>query len=1173
MTSSFVHLHNHTEFSLLDGAARIDELVGQAAAMGMPAIAVTDHGVMYGAVDFYKACKKHGVKPILGAELYVATRTRFQKDSRDHDFNHHLTVVAETQTGYQNLLKLVTAGWLEGYYYRPRVDTELLAQLSEGLIATSGCLGGEVCTALNQDRWDHAVQTAGRYKEIFGPDNYFIELQDHGLPEQKKVNPLLLDLAKHAGLRVVATNDLHYTKREDSKAHDVLLCIQTGKTMNDPGRFKFDAEEFYLKSAEEMRALFAHVPEACDVTLEIGERCNVELTFGKLHLPPYTPPTGEPQEAYLRRLVDEGAAKRYGSPLSAEVRDRVSHELEIIISMGFAGYFLIVADLIAFAKRSGIRVGPGRGSAAGSVVSYCLEITDLDPLRWGLIFERFLNPERRQMPDIDMDFDDRRRGEMIRYVSEKYGEDHVAQIVTFATIKGKQAIRDAARVLDYPYAVGDRLAKMYPPSILGKDAPLAACFDKSVAWPEPGHNDAYPNASDLRKTYEEDEISRNVIDIARSLEGLRRQYSVHAAGVVIGAEPLANFMPLQRTDDDHGGIVTQYEMKAVEELGLLKMDFLGLRNLTVIEDTLANLRKTRGIELDIDNPPLDDRKTYEMLSAGDTIAVFQLESPGMRELCKRLRPDRFEDVMALVALYRPGPLGEKMHIEYANRKHGVKKVEYLHADLAPVLEKTYGIICYQEQCLEIAVNMAGFTMAEADTLRKAIGKKVGDIMRAQREKFVNGCVGKDYSKELAEKLWEMIDHFSGYGFNASHACGYAFIAFQTAYLKAHYPVEYMAALLTSVRANQDRSALYLAECRSLGIKVFPPDVNESEADFTPTVEGGIRFGLAAVRNVGANVVAAIVRARADRPFASFADFVHRVDPIALNKRVVEALTKAGAFDSLGLDRSTLLTISVDKGLVLADRAAQMMDAAAEQRRNEQIGQFSLFGGSEEAHGQPMAELRSNGEELPQTILLAAEKEMLGVYVSHHPLLSVEGALRASTDLRVADAAAAPQGFARTAGGIVTRLTRRFTKKGEAMAIFTLEDLDGAIEVVVFPSVYQKAEALLANDVIVCVKGKIEVRDESEPPKLVAIDIWRPNLEAGGDPLVLRIPATSCTPVLIDKLKETLHAHPGLTPVHVHLEGGGKPKVLRLSDQFRVERRNGLYAEIKSLLGSGATIER
>ncbi len=1168
--NSFVHLHNHSEYSLLDGAARIDELFAEAARMDMPALALTDHGVMYGAVDFYRAGKRHGVKPILGAEFYVATRSRFQKEAREKDSNHHLTIVAENQQGYENLLLLVTAGWLEGYYYRPRVDREILAELAGGLIATSGCLGGEICTALSQGRVGDAEAAAGSYRDIFGPDGFFIELQDHGLPEQRKVNPMLLELAKKLGLRTVATNDLHYTKREDAAAHDVLLCLQTGKTMNDPGRFKFDAEEFYLKSPQEMRELFAEVPSACDVTLEIAERCNVELEFGNLHLPPFTPPTGETQEAYLRRLVDQGAHDRYGDPFAPEVRERIEHELSIILPMGFAGYFLIVADLIAFARSKGIRVGPGRGSAAGSVVSYCLRITDLDPLKYGLIFERFLNPERRQMPDIDMDFDERRRSEVIRYVTDKYGEDRVAQIVTFATIKGKQAIRDAARVLDLPYGVGDRLAKMYPPSILGKDAPLAACFDRGVGWPDPGRNDAFPNSSDLRKSYEEDEISRRVIDIARSLEGLRRQYSVHAAGVVIGSEPLARFTPLQRTDDDQGGIVTQYEMHAVEDLGLLKMDFLGLRNLTVIEDTLANLRRTKGIELDIDNPPLDDRTTYAMLSAGDTMAVFQLESPGMRELCKRLRPDRFEDVMALVALYRPGPLGEKMHIEYADRKHGVKRVDYAHPDLKPILDRTYGIICYQEQCLEIAVRMAGYTMGEADTLRKGIGKKIPEVMRAQREKFVEGCVEKAYSRELGQKLWEMIEHFAGYGFNASHACGYGFIAYQTAYLKAHHPVEYMAALLTSVRDKQDRAALYLAECRTLGITVNPPDVNRSDADFTPTREGEIRFGLAAIRNVGSNVVQAIVRARADRPFTSFTDFAHRVDPVVLNRRVVEALAKSGAFDSLGVTRSQLLAVSPDKGVVLRDSVARTIDATIAQRKNEEAGQFSLFGGEQ---SQQMAELPAADQELPQSVRLIAEKEMLGLYVSDHPLLGVEAALRASTDLRIADAPAVAPGVTKTAAGIISGLLRRFTKKGDAMATFVLEDLEGAIEVVVFPSVYAKVQEVLANDAIVCVKGKVEVRGEGDPPKIMAQEVWVPDFEGGSDPLILKVEAGTCTPGLVDRLKDVLTSHPGPTQVHVHLHSEAGVKVLRLPGQFGVERRNGLYGELKSLLGSGATIER
>ncbi|MGH2786230.1 MAG: DNA polymerase III subunit alpha, partial [Actinomycetota bacterium] len=1050
MGSGFVHLHNHTEYSILDGAARIPALFEKASRLGMPAIAVTDHGVMYGAIDYFEAGKKAGVKPIIGAELYVATRSRFEKSSREKDFNHHLTVIASSDTGYRNLMRLVTTGWLEGYYYRPRVDKESLAEHAEGLIGFSGCLAGEVCTALKMGDDAEAARVAGAYRDIFGPDNYFIELQDHGLADQRLVTPKLVELGARLGAPLVATNDLHYTERSDASAHDALLCIQTNAKISEPGRFKFDAEEFYLKTAEEMRALFAERTDACDNTLAIAERCELSIEFGTLHLPPFEPPTEESQEIYLRRLVAEGASRRYGDPLSPEARDRIEHELGIILRMGFAGYFLIVADLISFARSKGIRVGPGRGSAAGSVVSYCLGITDLDPIRYGLIFERFLNPDRRQMPDIDMDFDERGRADMIRYATDRYGEDRVAQIVTFGTIKGKQAIRDSARVLDLPYGIGDRLAKMYPPPILGKDAPLAACFDKSVDWPDPGTNEAYSQAADLRRSYEEDEISRKVLDIARELEGLRRQVSVHAAGVVIGDAPLVNYTPLQRAQDGAGGIVTQYEMHAVENLGLLKMDFLGLRTLTVLEDAVRNIQRTRGTTVDIDAVPLDDAATYDMLSRGDTIAIFQLESPGMRDLVKKLRPDRFEDVMALVALYRPGPLGERMHLEYAMRKHGQRTVDYLHPDLKPILEETFGIILYQEQALRIAVDMAGFTMAEADTLRKAIGKKIGDVMRAQREQFVTGCVAKGYTKDLAIKLWEMIDHFSGYGFNKSHSCGYAYIAYQTAFLKANHPVDYLAALLTSVRDKQDRTALYLAECRTMGITVDPPDVNLSESDYTPLPPvgekaGEIRIGLSAIRNVGENVVAEIIREREKNgPFNSFADFCHRVDPTALNKRVVESFVKAGAFDTLGLNRADFLTWGTDtrtgeQKLVLSESAATMLDAAATYRRNEDAGQSSLF--SAETH-HALVDPAPSGADIPRAALLAAEKEMLGLYVSEHPLLEVEKALRASTDTQIADIISAPEGVVRSIGGIVSRFVKKFTKKGEAMAIITLEDLAG-----------------------------------------------------------------------------------------------------------------------------------
>ncbi|GAC1409792.1 MAG: DNA polymerase III subunit alpha [Actinomycetota bacterium] len=1215
----FVHLHVHTEYSILDGAARINELVGSAAEMGMPAIATTDHGNMFGAIDFYKSCKKAGIKPIVGAELYVATRSRFEKGSREKDGSRHLTVLAYSNEGYQNLIRIVTAGHLEGFFYRPRVDKEILAAHSKGIIAFSGCLASEVNEHLKAGDIEAATATAGEFSEIFGRENYFIELQDHGIADQHKVFPSLLDIAKRLDLRTVATNDLHYTKRDDAGAHDALLCIQTNAKINEENRFKFDGQEFYLKTPEEMRSLFREQPEACDATLDIAERCDLSIEFGTMHLPPFTTPDGSTQEDYLRRLTYEGMRRRYGDNYPDGHRDRIEHELQVICSMGFAGYFLIVADLIQFARSRGIRVGPGRGSAAGSAVSYCLRITDIDPMRWGLIFERFLNPERIQMPDIDMDFDDTRRGEMIRYATERYGDDRVAQIITFGTIKGKQAIRDAARVLDYPYTAGDRLAKMYPPAIRGKEAPLLACFDSQVSWPDTdiARTDAYPNASDLRQADAEDPAPKRLIDRARPLEGLRRQVSVHAAAVVIADRPLVEYLPLKRADEANGGgIVTQFDMTGVEELGLLKMDFLGLRNLTVMTDTLRSLKKTRGIDLDIDNVELDDKKTYDMLSAGETIGVFQLESPGIRDLVKRLRPDRFEDVMALVALYRPGPLGQGMHIEYAERKHGKRKTQYLHEDLRPILDETFAIILYQEQVLRIAVDMAGFTMAEADTLRKAMGKKIAAVMRKQKERFTTGCAKKGYTEELALKLWSLIDEFSGYGFNKSHSCGYALIAYQTAYLKANYPVEYFAALLTSVKGNQDRTALYLAECRAMGITVYPPDVNTSDSDYTPTAEGEIRFGLSAIRNVGENVVSLLVKAREDKgAFRTPRDFASRVDPIGLNKRVVEALYKAGAFDSIDADRVARLEWGMDtrtgsRMLVLSDKATSFFEGFSRRRKEEDAGQFSLFGGTEDTSIESATHPSPSGAVIERSALLAAEKEMLGLYVSDHPLFEVEVSLRSLCDATIIDLSSKTDGTVVTIGGIVSKTQKKFTKKGESMAIVVLEDLAGAIEVVVFPSTYAGlSQEVLSTDTIICVKGKVDTREE--PAKIVALEVWKPDLVVGEraapasedaadgatvipfrarataaaaaaaatrkpkpdstEALVLKIAAERAgDPAFVAGLKSVLQSHPGPTPVHLHLQAsGGGTKVMRLAQEFQVERRTGLYAELKAILGSDA----
>jgi DNA polymerase-3 subunit alpha len=890
---SFVHLHNHTEFSLLDGAARIGEVVARARAMEMPALAVTDHGAMFGALDFYRACQGAGITPILGVEAYVAPGSRFERSPGENEEKYrHLTILARNETGYRNLLKIVTDASVEGFYHRPRTDKEYLAQHAEGLIALSGCLAGETQRLLIAGQEARAREVVGTYRDIFGPESFFLEVQDHGLAEQRQVNPMMLSLAKASGAPLVATNDLHYTNKEDARPHDVLLCIQQQKVQSDTNRLRFDTEEFYLKTPEEMRRIFAEVPQACDATLDIARTVDLHLAFGEFHLPPFDPPEGMTLDGYLRHLAYEGARARYGE-LTEAVTARIDHELGVIVPMGFAGYFLIVWDLIRFARERGIRVGPGRGSAAGSVVSYALRITDLDPLRYGLIFERFLNPERKQMPDIDMDFDERRRDEVIQYATQKYGVDRVAQIITFQTIKGKQGIRDASRVLGFPASMGDRLCKMYPAAVLGREFPI---------------DDALKLSPELAEAYEREPEAKEIVDTARALEGLRREDSVHAAGVVIGDAPLVNYLPLKLAKDsrdDSRRIVTQFDMHGVELLGLLKMDFLGLRNLSVIEDTVRMLREG-GVTVDIDHVALDDAAVYEMLNRGDTTGVFQLEGGGMRSLIRDLAPDRFEDIMALNALYRPGPLNQGVHLEYAARKHGRKPVSYPHADLEEILADTYGVMVYQEQVMQIAVRMSGYTLGEADTLRKAIGKKKRDEMALHEQKFVAGAVARGYAERLARDIWDKVVPFADYGFNASHACAYALVGYQTAYLKAHHPVEFMAAMLTSVQGDKDKKPYYLNAARLMGIQVLPPDVNASSTYFTP-YGGAVRYGLAAVRNVGVGAVESILKARVEKgAFASFTDFCRKVDPGVLNRKCMESLILSGAFDSLGYARRGLL---------------------------------------------------------------------------------------------------------------------------------------------------------------------------------------------------------------------------------------------------------------------------
>jgi DNA polymerase-3 subunit alpha len=1175
--SSFAHLHLHTEYSMLDGAARIGEVVAAAAEDGQPAIAITDHGNMYGVLDFYKACRKAAIKPIVGIEAYMAHDSRYERPARrgrlddtggeaegGHKLYYHLTLLAEDAAGYRNLIQLASRAFLEGYYYKPRVDWDLLEEHSEGVIATTGCLGGHVLQSLLAGDEEAALKKAGRLQDIFGRDRLFVEIQDHGIEAQRRTNPQLVEIARRLNAPLVATNDSHYTRRADATAHDALLCVQTGSLMSDADRFKFHGDEHYLKTAAEMRALFADLPESCDNSLAIAERVNLEIEFGDSKLPRFPLPEGFTDDAaYLRHLTFEGARARYGDQLPDRVVERLAYELKVIGDMGFASYFLIVWDLMRHARESGIRVGPGRGSAAGCCVSYCLRITDLDPIRYDLLFERFLNPSRISMPDIDMDFDDRFRDEMIRYAAERYGRQHVAQIVTFSTIKARAAVRDAARVLGYPYAVGDRVAKAMPPLIMGRDTPLWACLDE-----HPKFTDGYKMAADLRTMYATDEEARKVIDVAKGLEGLRRQDGIHAAAVVITDEPLTEYLPVQRKPEagqrpEDAPIVTQYEMHGVEELGLLKMDFLGLRNLSVIETTLDLIRRSRGETVDIDSIPLDDQPTLDLLCRGDSIGVFQLEGGPMRALMRSLAPSSFDDVAALVALYRPGPMAANMHNDYADRKNGRQAVTYPHPDLEEVLGDTYGLMIYQESVMRVAQKVAGYSLAEADNLRKACGKKIRELIAKEREKFVEGCEATGYGRDLGTRLFDIIEPFADYAFNKSHAYGYGYVAYQTAYLKAHYPVEYLAALLTSVKTNLEKAAVYLSECRSMGIRVLVPDVNVSVADFTalsarpedpPGTVGAIPFGLSAVRNVGEGLVALIVAERErGGPFSDFYDFCERVDPAVLNKRSVESLIKAGAFDAMGHPRRGLLAVF-----------EQIVDRTLARRRERDQGVFSLFGdGAGPGEGfderMPIPDL-----EFDKRDRLRFEKEMLGLYISDHPLLGAEAALARRTDCTIAALREAKDGETRTCGGVVTALQRKWTKRGDLMAVFMLEDLGSAIEVMVFPKTMTEHGHKLNEDVVVCVKGRIDAREDV--PKLIALEVEPFEPVVGLAPVGVRVPL-SVSDDLVAKLKRLLAEHPGDAPVILHV---GSQQV-RLPPAFSVQPSTGLFAELRVLLGDGAVV--
>ncbi len=1175
MGKSFTHLHVHTEFSMLDGAARIDDVIAAAVADGQPAIGITDHGNMYGVLDFYRAARKAGIVPVLGIEAYMAGESRFERPQRrgrvddgggegerGEKLYYHLTLLAESTKGYKNLIKLSSAAYLEGYYMKPRLDWELLERYREGVIATTGCLGGVVCQALLRDDVEGAVRNAARLRDIFGPDHLYVELQDHGIADQHKANIHLLDIAKKLQLPLLATNDSHYTHQSDAVAHDALLCVQTGAQVDDPKRFKFEGDQHYLKTAAEMRSLFAEVPESCDNTLGVAERVDVEIEFGKPELPHFELPPGfDSEDEYLRHLTVEGAVGRYGAPVPADAMARIDHELGVISRMGLSAYFLVVWDLIHHARQKGIRVGPGRGSAAGCCVAYCLRIVDLDPIRYGLIFERFLNEGRREMPDIDMDFDERFRGEMIRYAAERYGADHVAQIVTFSTIKARAAVRDAARVLGLPYAVGDRIAKTMPPLVMGRDTPLNACLELT-----PGHEEGYKMAAELRALCDSDGDARKVVEVAKGLAGLRRQDGIHAAAVVITREPLTEYLPVQRKPEPGGDprdapIVTQYEMHGVADLGLLKMDFLGLRNLTVIERALHLIQATTGHRPDIDNPDLEDQRTFEMLRRGDSVGVFQLEGGPMRALIRSLAPTTFDDVAALVALYRPGPMAANMHNDFADRKNGRKPVTCLHPDLGDELSDTYGLMIYQESMMRVATRFAGYSLLEADNLRKACGKKDRVLIGMEREKFVAGTEATGYGSDLGTKLFDIIEPFADYAFNKSHAFAYGMVAYQTAWLKANHPVEYLAALLTSVKDDKDKTAVYLAECRTMGVEVLVPDVNLSISEFG-AIDGRIPFGMAAIRNVGEGLVGLIVAEREKNgPFADFYDFCRRVDPGVLNKRSIESLVKAGAFDSMGHTRKGLLAVF-----------EQIIDRTMARRRDEDLGIMSLFGpfsGVEEvATAEPFHDERTpiGDDEFDQAQKLAFEKEMLGLYVSSHPLFGVESMLRRHADCTIAELRECRDGETRWIGGVVTALSRKYTKRGDLMAVFTLEDLQSAVEVMVFPRTMLEYGVLLSDDAIVCVKGRLDLREE--PPKIICLELKRPDLSPEGTaPVRIKLSPSSLTHGLLDRLKSVLRDHPGQQPVHVHLD----PHVLRLPDEFRVDSGNGLVSELRVLLGPNGLV--
>ena len=1157
--SRFVHLHCHTEYSLLDGANKIDKLFERIKSLKQPAVAMTDHGNMFGAVEFYRQAMSHGIKPIIGCEIYVAPGSRFEKkgvDKGPKEYNNHLILLAMNHEGYRNLCKLVSLGFMEGFYYKPRIDKDLLKDFNGGLIALSACLQGEVAQALMLGHMEKAKAAAESYAEIFH-DRYYIEIQDNKLPQQEQVNPLLVELAKDLSLPVVATNDCHYGEREDYNAHDVLLCVQTGKTVHEDNRLKMETDELYLKSGEEIRKGFEYCPEAVERTLEIAERCNVEIEFGKYHFPTYTPPKAISLDDYLDELAHAGLEERLEGVTDPEVKkaytERLDYELDVIKRMQFPGYFLVVADFINYAKQNGIPVGPGRGSSAGSLVAYALKITDLDPIRHVLLFERFLNPERRSMPDIDVDFCIRGRAQVIQYVKEKYGADRVAQIATFGTLKAKAAIKDVGRALGFSFAETDAIAKLIPAPKQGFDYPLTECIKMESRLPE------------LMKS---DPRVKNLIDHALRLEGLTRHASTHAAGVVLSNLPLVDHLPL--FVDKEGGIVTQFDMDSVEKIGLVKFDFLGLKTLTLLHDCLELIEQSRGERLDLNRLSLDDKKTYRLLCDGNTTGVFQLESGGIREMTKRIRPNCFEDLVAILALYRPGPLDSGMAESYIKRKHGKEKTSYLHRLLEPVLKDTYGVIVYQEQVMQIAQVLGGYSMGDADILRRAMGKKDPEEMAAQRDRFVEGAQKKNIDAQRATEIFDQMETFARYGFNKSHSAAYALVSYQTAYLKTHYPVEFMAALMTSEMGDTDKVIKNLAECRNKEIEVLAPDINESRSDFTP-VGYKIRFGLAAVKNVGEKAVEVILQSREkDGPFQSLFDFCRRVDLTAVNRRVVESLIKCGAFDSTQDSRARMMG-----ALEEALRSGQTFQRGQE---SNQIDIFTML-------GSPTPAAKKPGDIYPQVTewsgqeSLAFEKEALGFYISGHPLDKYERVLKRITSGAISDLKEKASPGDVKIGGVVSALKLRNTKKGDRYGSFNVEDKSGFIEVIAWPDVYKKCADVLGADDPIFLKGRLEVGEEriqiiaNEVTALAEVAAKgradngeKPNGKS--DPVHLYVCESEISADELNQLRDTLLDYPGPSAVFLHVLASPKGEtVIELPDQVRVASTPELEAIVEQRFGT------